>query len=149
MSGFAPKRGHRLRISRLGVTTRGNWQSCAAVTLARLLRVAIPSRRRSKFGDGLIAAELLNCNSFKWCDGFTVMRVEASPNPETGPSTHTPCAISATPHKQTFIYTTAMSTLAQKQSRLFDYLPVDLPIGKMSWKTAPCACPGDADSAPP
>jgi hypothetical protein len=28
-----------------------------------------------------------------------VMGVEGSPRPETGPSTHTPCAISATPHK--------------------------------------------------
>jgi hypothetical protein len=36
-----------------------------------------------------------------------------------------------------------MSALGQKQSRLFDYSPVDLPIGKMSWKTAPCAFPGD------
>ena len=27
------------------------------------------------------------------------MRVEGSPRPETGPSTHTPCAIFATPHK--------------------------------------------------
>jgi hypothetical protein len=48
-----------------------------------------------------------------------------------------------------FIYATAVSALGQKQSRLFDYSPVDLPIGKMSWKTAPCACPGDADSVPP
>jgi hypothetical protein len=38
-----------------GVTTNGNWRSCAALSLAR---VAIPSRRRLKSGDGLIAAEL-------------------------------------------------------------------------------------------
>ena len=38
-----------------GVSTNGNWRSCAALSLARL---AIPSRRRLKSGDELIAAEL-------------------------------------------------------------------------------------------
>ena len=42
-----------------------------------------------------------------------------------------------------------MTFRAQKQSRLFDYSLVDVPTGKISWKTAPCAYPGDADSDPP
>jgi hypothetical protein len=42
-----------------------------------------------------------------------------------------------------------MTFRAQKQSRLFNYSLVDVPTGKISWKTAPCAYPGDADSDPP
>jgi hypothetical protein len=43
-------------------------------------------------------------NNFRWCDGYAVMRIEGSPRPETGPSTHTSRA-SATPHKADIHYT--------------------------------------------
>jgi hypothetical protein len=61
-----------------GVTTRGNYRSRAAVTFARVLQVAIPSRRPLKSGDGLIAAELPLMVTISDSDGVMAVRLCAS-----------------------------------------------------------------------
>ena len=63
-----------------GVTTNGNWRSCAALSLARL---AIPSRRRLKSGDGLIAGELSLMVAFQMVRLFDAARLRSAVHPST------------------------------------------------------------------
>jgi hypothetical protein len=97
--GIGVTRGTSMMPSDRASYRNGNCWSRESATLARLLRVAIPSRRpievRRRTHRSRVTAD---GNNFRWCDGFAVMRVEGSPRPETRPSTDTPCAISATPH---------------------------------------------------
>jgi hypothetical protein len=127
MSVFVPKRGHRLRISRLelprAVTPklRGGDVGASGNTIASPVEVRRRTHRSRVTADG---------NNFRRCDGFAVMRVEGSPRPETGPSTDTPCAISATP----FIYATPMiaSTIDAGSKSKFGDCEADFCVGSIS-----------------